>query len=414
MKRILNKIPSPPGALPARAQTWLLAGLTAVIAITLVTFPGQADKPRSAPSAKLETQGPGSPVGVRSVESAAQRMREEAARTAERRLRTELGVPPPREDGLPHPPVPVPAADDPYRTAGSGHAEAASAEEQIEREESIRRYRSLRTPPLVRSRRDEFAGKPAADGGTPSSQSGGIPETAPPPPEPPSPAVATVPLPEPPEPEAGARPHVLRPGDFLEAVLTNRLSGDFPGPVDAMVSADVYDRSRQHLLVPAGTRAVGEASRVENWEQVRLAVTFRALVFPDGRVVPLGDSPGLNQIGESGLKDKIDRRYGSAIAAAGAVGALAGLSQAMSPQEAFVSRLGSARLSAGSGLSRAAERMLDRYINRLPKVTIREGHRIRIYLTEALELPAYHARRDPVLPRPAGPAAAAHSQGEKP
>ena len=165
MKRILNKIPSPPGALPARAQTWLLAGLTAVIAITLVTFPGQADKPRSAPSAKLETQGPGSPVGVRSVESAAQRMREEAARTAERRLRTELGVPPPREDGLPHPPVPVPAADDPYRTAGSGHAEAASAGEQIEREESIRRYRSLRTPPLVRSRRDEFAGKPAADGG---------------------------------------------------------------------------------------------------------------------------------------------------------------------------------------------------------------------------------------------------------
>ena len=147
MKRILNKIPSPPGALPARAQTWLLAGLTAVIAITLVTFPGQADKPQSAPPGKLETHGPGSPVGVRSVESAAQRMREEAARTAERRLRMELGVPEPRQDGLPHPPVPVPAADDPYRTAGSGYAEAASAGEQIEREESIRRYRSLRTPP---------------------------------------------------------------------------------------------------------------------------------------------------------------------------------------------------------------------------------------------------------------------------
>ena len=212
--------------------------------------------------------------------------------------------------------------------------------------------------------------------------------------------------------ESGPRLHALRAGHFLEAVLTNRLSGDFSGPVDAMLSASVYDRTRQHLLVPAGTRAIGEASRVENWGQSRLAVSFRALVFPDGRAVTLGQSPGLNQMGETGLKDRIDRHYPAAIAAAGAVGALAGLSQAVSPQEALVSRLGSARLSTGSGLSRAAERILDRYINRLPKVTIREGHRIRIYLTEDLTLPAYSP--SPALARPiqSGLPVAGLSQGD--
>lgn len=399
MKRILNKIPRPTGAIPARAQTWLLLGLTAVIVLALLMFPGSPEESEAEPPAPVDMPSAGSPVGVGAVESAAQRMREDAARQAERRLRAELGTPGPRPDGLPHPPQPVPSEQASHSPSSDGYAEAPSTEEQIEREERLRQYRSLRTPPLVHSLRDKFDRQSEAKAGPPSSAATEVFETAPSVPEAPSPSQAAdleqpVPETESIAPEAAPRRHVLRAGDFLEAVLTNRLSGDFPGPVDAMVSADVYDRTRQHLLVPGGTRAIGAASRVEDWEQVRLAVTFHALVFPDGHVVPLGDSPGLNQIGEAGLKDRVNRRYGSAITAAGAVGALAGLSQAMSPQEAFISRLGSARLSAGTGLARSAERILDRYINRLPKVTIREGHRIRIYLTEPLELPAYRARRN--------------------
>ena len=416
MKRILNKIPRPPGAIPARAQTWLLLGLTAVIVIALLMFPGSPEESEAEAPAPVDVPRPGSPVGVGAVESAAQRMREDAARQAERRLRAELGAPRPRPDGLPHPPQPAPAERTPLSLSGDGYAEAPSAEEQIEREERLRQYRSLRTPPLVHSLRDKFDGPSAAKADPPSSAAAEADETALPMPE--APSSSQLAAAEPPAseiesiaPAAALRRHVLRAGDFLEAVLTNRLSGDFPGPVDAMVSADVYDRTRQHLLVPGGTRAVGAASRVEDWEQVRLAVTFHALVFPDGHVVPLGDSPGLNQIGEAGLRDRVNRRYGSAIAAAGAVGALAGLSQAMSPQEAFVSRLGSARLSAGSGLARSAERILDRYINRLPKVTIREGHRIRIYLTEPLELPAYRAGRNARLTQRTGLGAVAPGQG---
>ena len=45
MKQILDKIPRPPGAIPARAQTWLLLGLTAAIVATLLLFPGQPERP---------------------------------------------------------------------------------------------------------------------------------------------------------------------------------------------------------------------------------------------------------------------------------------------------------------------------------------------------------------------------------
>ena len=402
MKRVVDKIPRPPGALPARAQTWVLLGLTAVIAITLVTFPGQADRisPEAVPEGSAGSgPGAGSAPGVGSVENAADRIREEAAREAERRLQEDLGLPGPREDGLPHPPQPMPPERDGFQESSAGTYGTPDLEAQIEQEERLRRYRSLRTPPLVRSSRGEFEERPsesaavdAADDSGPdrgpasdrASDGPGPPAANDRPSEPPAPVDRTADRQEP-----ERRLHVLRPGDYLEAVLANRLSGDFAGPVDAMVSADVYDRSRQHLLIPQGTRATGTATRVEDWEQTRLAVTFRHLYLPDGRSVPLGESPGLNQIGETGLRDRVNRHYASSVAAAGAVGALAGLSQAVSPQDAFVSRLGGARVSTGAGLSRSAERILDRYINRLPKVTIREGHRIRIYLTGELALPAY-------------------------
>lgn len=417
MKRILNKIPTPPGALPAKAQTWLLVCLTAAIAITLISFPGKADRPPAADPADGGPVASGAPVGAGAVESAVRRMQDEAAREAERRVRRELGVPEPRLDGLPHPPRPAPSPEATYPATGAGRVDDSSVEVQIEREERLRRYRSLRAPPLVQSARGQAGRSLAAAAG--ASASGSVPASAPFPPSPASPrrdpaAVKPEPTTASSADRSGTRLHTLRPGDFLEAVLANRLSGDFSGPVDAMVSADVYDRSRQHLLVPGGTRAVGEARRVEDWGQSRLAVSFRALVLPDGRTVTLGTSPGLNQMGETGLRDQVDRRYPSVIAAAGAVGALAGLSQAVSPQDVLVSRLGAARLSSGSGLSRAAERILDRYLNRLPKVTIREGHRIRIYLTEDLTLPAYRESAGLASPRLLGPtfAVANHVPGD--
>ena len=395
MKRILDKIPRPPGALPARAQTWVLLGLTGVLVVALLLFPGDPEARPSQDVAEVAMPGPartGTPVGVQSAQSAARRMREEAAREAEQRMRSELGVPAERPDGLPNPPTPL-VQSGPIHAGGHSNASGLTPEEQIRREEALRRYRSLSAAPLVLSHRDAMAAQAGSAAG-PANDPGG--EAA---------EIASAPVPETPAvAEEADRTEILREGEFLEAVLTNRLSGDFSGPVNAMVSADVYDRSGQRLLIPRGTRALGEALQVEAWEQSRLAVTFHRLILPDGRAVRLDQSAALNQIGETGLLDLVDRRYPSAFLAAGAIGALAGLSSAVSPTQALVSRFGAARQSVGAGLSQSAERMLDRYLNRLPKLTVREGHRIRIYLTADLTVRPYHD--------PPGPTAGPAFQGE--
>ena len=113
---------------------------------------------------------------------------------------------------------------------------------------------------------------------------------------------------------------------------------------------------------------------------------------------------GLGQAGETGLKDRVDRHYASSMMAAGAVGVLAGLSQAASPQDAILSRTAAVRSAAGGGLSQSAMRILDCFLNRLPRVTIREGHRVRIYLTSDLFVPAAAGpKRPPTTPRKGDP-----------
>ena len=167
-------------------------------------------------------------------------------------------------------------------------------------------------------------------------------------------------------------------GSFLEAVLATQLTGDFPGPVLAVVAIPFYSADRQRILVPRGTRIIGSAQAVTNQDQARLGVGFHRLIYPDGSWISL-QFRGLNQLGEGALKDQVDRHYFSMFAAVGAVGVLSGLTAAGgNPYEGGTASM---RSAAGQGLGQAATRILDRFLNRIPTITIRAGHRLRVWFT---------------------------------
>ena len=176
----------------------------------------------------------------------------------------------------------------------------------------------------------------------------------------------------------------IHEGSFLEAALVTQLSGDFPGPVLAVVSIPFYSADRQRILVPRGARVIGTAQAVANQDQSRLGVGFDRLIYPDGRWVSL-EFQGLNQLGEGALKDQVERHYFSMFAAVGAVGVLSGLTAARgNPYEGGVAGF---RAGAGQGLGQAATRILDRFLNRLPTITIRAGHRLRVWFTSDVLVP---------------------------
>lgn len=188
---------------------------------------------------------------------------------------------------------------------------------------------------------------------------------------------------------AGKR-YVVFEGTVLETLLINRLNGTFSGPVNCLVTTDIYSHDGQHVLIPAGTKVLGEAKKVEALGQQRLAVFFHRLIMPDGFSVNLDQFKGLGQLGETALHDKVNNHYLQIFGASLAVGILGGIAEAGTGNALTSSASSQARAGFGSNLANSSMQILDRFLNILPTVTIREGNRVKIYLSGDLLLPDYN------------------------
>jgi len=213
-----------------------------------------------------------------------------------------------------------------------------------------------------------------------------------------APVSATVPPTEKPAgpirtpPLSGAGPlHTLLEGTVLDATLLHRLDGSNSAPVKAVIAGPVFSHDRHWVLIPDGTTALGLARAVQNYGDTRLAVSFHRLAFPDGSTVSLELDPGLDQAGDLGLHDKVNNHYLATFGRAAAVGVIVGLGQAV----------GYRSVSGGSGTDRSViiagevgqstTTAVTSLLNKmpLPTIEITEGHRLKIYLTHDLELPAW-------------------------
>ena len=192
--------------------------------------------------------------------------------------------------------------------------------------------------------------------------------------------------------------HRVLEGTIIDAVLTNRLDGSSAAPVNCLVTNALYSHSGQHVLIPAGARVLGETKPVQTFGETRLAVAFHRLLMPDGRTYRLDQFLGVNQIGDAGLRDRVNQHYLSTFGAAAAVGLISGLSQYLGGAGLGTGDRDRTVIIAGGvgdATSQATLQVMNRFLNRLPTITIREGHRVKVYLTSDVELPAYVGPRLP-------------------
>jgi type IV secretion system protein VirB10 len=194
---------------------------------------------------------------------------------------------------------------------------------------------------------------------------------------------------------AEGKKYRLFEGRVIETVLTNRLDSNLSGPVNCMVTIPVYSHDRQHVLIPPGARVLGEVRKVESFGEQRLACSFHRLLLPNGSWVSLDKFQGLNQIGETGLRDQVNHHYTQIFGVSLAIGAIAGLAQSNTQYGFGTSASDVYRQGVATSLSQSSLRILDRYLNVLPTYTIREGHRVNVYLSQDLLLPAYDQHEMP-------------------
>ena len=189
---------------------------------------------------------------------------------------------------------------------------------------------------------------------------------------------------------ADGKTYVLFEGTVIQALLVNRLEGSFAGPVTCMVTNNVYSQDRQHLLIPAGTKVFGEARKVDTFGQTRLAVAFDRLLMPDGFSVNLDQFSGLGQQGATALKDKVNNHYAKIFGASLAVGVLGGVAELGTGGIYTADSADLMREGFAVGMANSGEQIMNRFLNQMPTVTIREGTRVKVYLSNDLLLPDYN------------------------
>lgn len=372
---------TPEGVVPKQAQGYVIAGL-AVVILMAVMFSNNHAKP----AAKTTASGPlavSTDMNQRKIQeleqdlSADQRQSQRAQRVENNSPASPVNGPTAPAGGMASPATQLPPATEPPR-------------DPVEDAEKAIAFKARFASNLVFA--NDGASHPSAESidlaaNTPARPSG-LPQLAP------TAQAATATTGNKRAPEvsinsAYGQPYVVFEGTTIDTVLVNRLDGEFAGPLKVMVTNPIYSQDRQHLLVPEGTFILGDVQKVSGFGQKRLAVTFHRLLMPDGYSVDLDQFHGLDQAGATGLKDKVNNHYVEIFGASIALGIVGGTAEATNSNSGY-NQSGSEAYKSGiaSSLSQSSANVLDRFINIPPTITIREGHRIKVYITQDMLLPA--------------------------
>ena len=191
--------------------------------------------------------------------------------------------------------------------------------------------------------------------------------------------------------------HELFAGSVIPAVMLTGVDSDLPGSITAQVRQTVYDSLNPGVvLIPQGTRLVGEYSSQVAYGQSRVLVAWNRLIFPDGAMINLEGMAGTDGVGQAGFHDLVDNHYmrifGSAILMS-LLGVGAQLSQ---PQSANALTTPSASQQAAAamaeGLNNVGTNVLNRNLNIQPTLNIRPGYVFNVLVNRTMILPPYWRR----------------------
>ncbi len=107
---------------------------------------------------------------------------------------------------------------------------------------------------------------------------------------------------------SGNQSYRINQGKFIAAVLETAIQSDLPGMLRAVVQENVYSEDGSQVLIPSGSRLVGEYRSGLVRGQTRVAVIWHRVARPDG--VDIGiSSPGTDPLGVAGLTGEVDSHF---------------------------------------------------------------------------------------------------------
>jgi type IV secretion system protein VirB10 len=101
----------------------------------------------------------------------------------------------------------------------------------------------------------------------------------------------------------------LAQGTMISATLESRIVSDLPGMIRAVTAEDIYSEEGPLILLPKGSRLIGQYTNAISQGQQRIFVVWQRLIRPDHIDIQL-NSPGTDALGAAGMSaDHIDHHF---------------------------------------------------------------------------------------------------------
>lgn len=167
---------------------------------------------------------------------------------------------------------------------------------------------------------------------------------------------------------------VIQAGTIFPAILHTGINTDHEGQVIAVTQSDVYDTATGGtLLIPMGSKMIGSYAAGASDSSDRVAVTFSAIVFPNGGSYSIGNSMiAVDEQGYNGICGSLNRHTGVAIGKTMLNGILsAGITA--------LSTIGTNKATIDTS---GIQQLMQNSSNFKPTITVQPGYTFNIFVTQ--------------------------------
>jgi len=169
-------------------------------------------------------------------------------------------------------------------------------------------------------------------------------------------------------------------GTIVGAVMETALNSDLPGFARALIQRDVRSFDGSTVLIPAGSRVIGQYKSGIAQGASRVFVLWTRLIRPDGVTIELA-SPAVDDLGRGGIGGKVNRhflqRFGGAILTSVLSGGINAAAASLAGRSTIIVN------SAGEASSLASQATRSEDIP--PTITTRQGAAVRIFVARDLD-----------------------------
>jgi type IV secretion system protein VirB10 len=187
----------------------------------------------------------------------------------------------------------------------------------------------------------------------------------------------------------------LFPGTIIHAILVSRIDTDYPGPIHARVTENVYDSmTGKNLLIPQGTILQGNYSS-SSIGVSKVQIAWESMVISYGGVAyqtMLGGMAGVDKRGRAGIAGTLDDHYFEWLKAAGIITFFSILNSEVMHQTQGASPQVREMMDINQGIvNRISDRLIERALDIQPTVRVANGAPVSVSVNTIVNLKPFPA-----------------------